>query len=177
MGFTAGNGEPVLCCIIITSDSKKGIPNNWLTGINITKINNDFVLTNNNDNALLDTLGIAGGVAGGGPRCRFRDVDVPCFVQYSPHGGLTPTILTNCLRRMDELHLFPRVNGKTPLLLLDGHNSRFNLLFLQYLQSDNHPWFCCIGLPYGTHMCQVGDSPAQNGNFKHYKQEFKDILI
>jgi hypothetical protein len=103
--------------------------------------------------------------------------DVPCLIQYSPHGGITPTILTNCLRRMDELNLFPRVDNKKPFLLLDGHDSRFDLQFLSYIRDPNHPWSACIGLPYGTHLWQVGDSNAQNGNYKHFEQLFKDILL
>jgi hypothetical protein len=38
MGFTAAAGEPVMCVVIFTSDSKKGIPTSWLTGIDIRKI-------------------------------------------------------------------------------------------------------------------------------------------
>jgi hypothetical protein len=176
MGFTAGNGQPVMCCVIMTSDSNKGIPNSWFTGIDITKIDKNFELTDDN-NEMINTLKCAGGVAGGGPRCSFRNKEVPCFVQYSPHGGITPTILTNCLKQMDALNLFPREFGKKPFLLLDGHDSRFDLQFLRYIRDADHPWCVCIGLPYGTHLWQVGDSPAQNGNFKNYEQQFKDILL
>jgi hypothetical protein len=42
MGFTAATGEPVTCIVIFTSGSQKGIPNSWLTSIDITKINNGF---------------------------------------------------------------------------------------------------------------------------------------
>jgi hypothetical protein len=117
------------------------------------------------------------GAVSGGPTCTFNNVTVPCFVQYSPHGGITPKIFTNCLRRMDQLHLFPRCNGKMPFLLLDGHDTRFDLQFLQYIRDEAHPWSPCIGLPYGTHLWPVGDSNAQNGNFKHYKREYKDMLL
>jgi hypothetical protein len=28
------------------------------------------------------------------------------------------------------------------------------------------PWTCCIGVPYGTSVWQLGDSAEQNGTFK-----------
>jgi hypothetical protein len=176
MGFTAGNGELIMCCIIMSSDSNKGIRNSWVTGIDITKIDSNFELTNDN-NQMIESLKGENGVAGGGPRCFFRNTEVTCFVQYSPHGGITPTILTNCLRQMDALNLFPREFGKKPFLLLDGHDSRFDLQSLRYIRDAAHPWCVCIGLPYGTHLWQVGDSPAQNGNFKNFEQRFNDILL
>jgi hypothetical protein len=117
------------------------------------------------------------GAVSGGLSCMYKNTIVPCLVQYSGHGGITPTILTNCLRKMDLLQLFPRENGKKPFLLLDGHDSRFDIEFLKYIRDDNHPWSVCIGLPYGTHLWQVGDSNAQNGNYKHFEREYKDILV
>jgi hypothetical protein len=176
MGFTAATGEPVMCCIIFSSESTKGIPNSWVTGIDKTKIDASFAIPEDEEE-LIEKVKESGSFAGGGPICKFRGVDVPCFVQYSPHGGITPLILTGCLRRMDELKLFPRVDGKRPFLLLDGHDSRFDLRYLNYIRDEEHPWFCCIGLPYGSHLWQVGDSPAQNGSYKNYEQEFKDTLL
>jgi hypothetical protein len=123
----------------------------WLTGIDITKIDRNFPVPkedNNDDNGeFIDAIKKVGPVAGGGPRCHFHGIDVPCFVQNSPHGGITPTILTNCLRRMDELKLFPRDDGIKPFLLLDSHDSRYDFHFLTYIRDPEHPWCCCIGLP------------------------------
>jgi hypothetical protein len=164
MGFTSGDGKPIMCCIIFSSESQRGIPKNWITGIDITKISIDFVIPDN-DIDLISSIKDVGSIAGGGPRCRFRDVDVPCMVQYSSHGGITGKLLTNCLRKMDELKLFPRVDNKLPFLLVDGHDSRYDKEFLEYIHGEDHMWCCCIGLPYGTHLWHVGDSPAQNGNF------------
>jgi hypothetical protein len=150
MGFTAATGVPVMCIDILTSNSQKGIQ----TGIDITQIDNDFENPENIDE-LVDNLRGKGKVAGGGPRCNFRGIDVPCLVQYSLHGGITPTILINCLKLMDDLKLFPRVDNKKPFVLLDGHDSRFNLEFLKYIRDDSHPWSICIGVSYGTHLWQL----------------------
>jgi hypothetical protein len=137
MGFTAAIGEPVMCCIVMTSDSKKGVPSTWYTGIDITKINSNFVLPEDEEEMMVNLR--QAGMVSGGPSCLFKNINVPCLVQFSPHGGLTPEILTNCLRKMDLLGLFPRDDGKKPFLLLDGHDSWFNLLFLKYIRDDNHP--------------------------------------
>ena len=46
MGFSAGsNGEHVMCCVIMTRESKKGIPTCWITGRDIMKIDETFVYT------------------------------------------------------------------------------------------------------------------------------------
>jgi hypothetical protein len=63
-----------------------------------------------------------------------------------------------------------------PFLLLDGHASRFDLIFLQYINQPETKWNCSIGLPSGTSYWQVGDSSKQNRLFKmalvRAKQEF-----
>ncbi len=49
---------------------------------------------------------------------------------------------------------------------MDGHRSRFELPFLEYVVNEEHPWAVCIGVPYGTHIWQVADSLELNGAFK-----------
>ena len=79
---------------------------------------------------------------------------------------------------MDEIDLFPRMpDGPNPFLLLDGHGSRFELPFMEYINQPETMWFVCIGVPYGTSYWQVGDSPEQNGCFKMKKTEAKEILV
>jgi hypothetical protein len=51
-------------------------------------------------------------------------------------------------------------------LLYDGHGSRFEEPFLEYTLESNRSWTCCIGVPYGTSVWQLGDSAEQNGTFK-----------
>ena len=52
-----------------------------------------------------------------------------------------------------------------PALIVDGHGSRLELPFVRYINDPNHTWVCCIGVPYGTALWQVGDAPEQNGAF------------
>jgi hypothetical protein len=70
------------------------------------------------------------------------------------------------LETIDKHNVMDRTNAKQPVLLLDGHHSRFELPFLHYIHDDNHPWTVCLGVPYGTHIWQVADSPEMNGSFK-----------
>jgi hypothetical protein len=79
---------------------------------------------------------------------------------------------------MDEIDLFPRTpDGPNPFLLLDGHGSRFELPFMEYINQPETMWCVCIGVPYGTSYWQVGDSPEQNGCFKMKNTEAKEILV
>jgi len=78
---------------------------------------------------------------------------------------------------MDELDLFPRSPQLMPFLLMDGHGSRFDLEFLQYINNKDHEWSVCIGVPYGTHLWQVGDAASMNGTFKIGITKAKEELL
>ena len=62
-------------------------------------------------------------------------------------------------------------------MLLDGHQSRFDLGFLKYINNKETAYTVCIGVPYGTSYWQVGDSTQQNGCFKMYQSKFKEWLV
>jgi hypothetical protein len=71
------------------------------------------------------------------------------------------------LKHLDDLQVFPRKDdGPTPFSLLDGHHSRMELPFMDYIHDPLHKWVVCIGVPYATHLWQVADSSEQNGSFK-----------
>jgi hypothetical protein len=83
-------------------------------------------------------------------------------VTCSENGSITSQLLTNMLSKMDGYCLFDRSNGTNPFLLCDGHGSRFEEPFLEYNLESNMPWTCCIGVPYGTSVWQLGDSVEQS---------------
>jgi hypothetical protein len=60
---------------------------------------------------------------------------------------------------------------------LDGHGSRFDLEFLECINSEEIKWHVNIGLPYGTSYWQVGDSTEQNGCFKMALSKAKQELV
>ncbi len=80
------------------------------------------------------------------------------------------------LRHIDTCLEWDRTEA-TPFLLLDGHGSRFELPFLDYVNSPETKWTVCIGVPYGTNLWQVGDSTQQNGAYKSRLTLEKQILL
>jgi hypothetical protein len=74
-------------------------------------------------------------------------------------------ILRDAFKKIDVALTFDRTEAMS-FLLLDGHRSCFQPPFLDYITVEDMKWTVCIGVPYGTHVCQVGDSSKQNGAFK-----------
>ncbi len=58
------------------------------------------------------------------------------------------------LTYLDSLDLFDRSTGLKPFLILDGHESWFELEFLECINKEEHKWCVNIGLPYGTSYWQ-----------------------
>ena len=159
LGFTALSGEPVLCLIVI-SGVRQHL--NIETGIDPSKP----VTGNVRDKEFIDKNFGPGKLFPGGPICHFRGKDIPCLVRWSPKGSITSQILADALAHIDSYSVFRRDTGKVPFLLLDGHNSRFDIPFLEYITTEAHKWTVCIGVPYGTAIWQVADSKEQNGSYK-----------
>ena len=166
-----------MCVVIFPSENEKTIPSNWITGIDITKLPAGVDVESHDQIQYLEQNSGPGKAFPGGPECDVGGKKVPCFVTSSPHGGITGEILAATLRRMDQLELFERSGAVKPFLLLDGHSSRFEIEFLEYISDPAHPWAVCIGVPYGTHLWQVADSSEQNGCFKIFEVEAKERLL
>ena len=165
LGFTAGNGEPVLCVIIFASET---LTVEERLGVDI------HAASPEDDRMFCQDHYDPGKYFPGGPKCKFRGIDVPCYVSCSSKGSITSKILADVLRGLDVRNIFPRNdNSPTPFLLLDGHGSRLELPFLEYVNDPKHKWVVCIGCPNGTSLWQVGDSAEQNGCFKMYCSEMK----
>ena len=115
----------------------------------------------------------------GGPKCVFKGKEVPCFVRFCDKGGMSGEILKEIFETLDDLELFKkdREEGKIPFMLLDGHQSRFDLDFLRYINTYPHRWNVCIGVPYGTAFWQVGDSSKQNGCFNINLSQVKAAML
>jgi len=99
--------------------------------------------------------------------CVLNGKHVPTLCCCSESGSITAELLVRMLAQMGSLESFDRSDGINPVLILDGHGSRFDCSFLEYINSPLTPWSVCIGVPYGTSYWQeVGDSLEQNGSFK-----------
>ena len=112
-----------------------------------------------------------------GPTCTYNGKEIPCLVYGSPHGGITGPILVSVLAEFDARDIFPRVMGITPTLVVDGHQSRLDREFLNYINDNNHRWKVCLGVPYATSLWQVGDSSEQNGAAKQEWYREKDRFL
>jgi hypothetical protein len=64
----------------------------------------------------------------------------------------------------------------THQILIDGHGSRFDKDFLIYINEPKTKWVVVLGLPYGTHVWQVGDAIEQNGAFKNGWRKGLELL-
>ena len=81
------------------------------------------------------------------------------------------------LKYLDELEVFDQSTGLSPFLILDGHGSRFELEFLEYINTCETKWKVNIGLPNDTSYWQVGNSMEQNGCFKMALSKAKQKLV
>lgn len=78
----------------------------------------------------------------------FRQEVVPCFVTCTPKEGITSMVLGDMLKRMENVDLFPpKLGGQLPFLLLNEHNSNFQLHFLEYVNNQQYCLVVYIGLP------------------------------
>jgi hypothetical protein len=176
LGLTALSGEPIMCVVIIDQKREDIL---LRTGVDVSEhvIFDDSIKESDDKyQYLLNNLG-PGKQYPGGPSCIFNGKEIPCMVELSPGGGMTGKILTNIFKTLDELQVFERTNGKRPFILLDGHATRFDCEFLNYVNDDQHRWSVCIGVLYGTSLWQVGDSVYQNGRFKIRVTLYKEQLL
>lgn len=172
IGLTALNGEPVMCIIIIEGKERKievemGL--DYSVPWDGSPDDADFILKNTGPGKRFP----------GGPTCHFRGKDIPCLVRMSESGGINEHILVDIFKTLDHYEVFhdARKQGKTPLVMLDGHDSRFRLPFVQYINNENTKYCVTIGVPYGTSYWQVGDSVEQNGCFKMATYRAKDQIL
>ncbi|KAL3804780.1 hypothetical protein ACHAW5_001887 [Stephanodiscus triporus] len=170
--FTSASGEAV-CCVIIFQ-GKGGVPATWRTGVDhsvtpILAVDGEFHLELNFGE---------GKYYPGGPTCKYNGKFVDSLVFTSESGGITAEILVEILTYFDSIDLFPRVpGGPIPFLIVDGHQTRLDPIFVEYINDSNHTWKVCLGVPYATSLWQVGDASEQNGMVKsEWYREKKQLL-
>ena len=179
IGLTGLDGKPAMCIIIFAGKQRNILME---TGVDTSLFRNpgDLDLESELDDLHFFNENYGDGkLFPGGPTCLFKGKEIPCMVRYSTGGGITPEILTDILRTLDKLGVFEkeREEGIRPFLLLDGHQSRFSVTFLEYITDPDHPWKVCIGVPYGTAIWQIGDSVHQNGRYKIRTSMRKKLIL
>ena len=93
LGFTASNDKTVICAIIFASqtlsfEERLGI--DISTPMPTTETNIMFSMKYHR----------LGTCFPGGPRCMFRDCEIPCYICHSPKGSITSELLTEMLRQI-----------------------------------------------------------------------------
>jgi hypothetical protein len=66
--------------------------------------------------------------------------------------AITSKALTDMLRYMDKLEICDRSDGVPPMVILDGHNSRFGSDYLDYCNNEKHVWTPMLGVPDATNL-------------------------
>ncbi len=148
--FVSGTGDAVMCAIVFKSEQQVSeIPLSQ-------KLGSDITVTDLEDKKL---------VMSGGPTCSYNGKIIPPFFGTSAKISITSQLLVDMLKFIDQCGIHDR-SIATPFLLLDGHHSRLMLPFIRYINDENRKWCCCIGIPYATHICQVGDASSLIGTLK-----------
>ena len=179
LGLTRLDGEALMCVVIIQGKKRDVMTESGIDW-SALKDRDDIPNIANGDEAefFQNNFG-EGNLFPGGPSCYYKGINVPAFVTFTEGGGINGEILTKIFQRLDRLHVYDedRKKGQIPFVLLDGHQSRFDLGFLEYINADEHKWNVCLGVPYGTAVWQVADSSEQNGLFKMLLGEKKKELF
>ena len=150
-GLTSLNGNPVMCIIIFAGKRKQVI---YKTGMGIFckqhgEVSDKYNFKNNSGKGKQYPMG---------PTHIFQGKEVPCLTRWSPNSSITFKILIAIRVTLDKVGCPNHSNGHKPFLLVDGHNSHFQLNFLRYAIEPTHKWAVYIDVPYGNALRQVGDS-------------------
>ena len=167
LGLTTLNGTPLMCVVIFEGKERNVFVESGIDPFHPLYDSFEGDVASSNFGTFEDNYG-PGKLFPGGPVCTFEGTSIPTMVRYSERGSITNEILTDILRTIDKTKIYQpyREQGAIPFLLVDGHQSRFSMEFLEYITDPSHLWKVSIGVPYGTSLWQVGDSYQQNGRFK-----------
>lgn len=151
------SGQAVMCVLIIDGVERNSFVE---SGVDIFQVDESILQDDISTDEFVANYG-KGKAFPGGPDCHFRGKTIPCMVRMKKGVSVDEFILTDIFRTLDELGLYSdlQAQGIQPVVILDGHQSRFKLPFLQYITADETRWRCCIGVPYGTALWQVNDAP------------------
>jgi hypothetical protein len=143
LGFTAVNGHPVMCAIIIAA-SKLRVTD--VTGFNLLSTDGEDVIDGDMSGLAKEIEEMKDEHSNSidrmfpfGRTYTFNGILVPTFVTCSKNGSIRSQLLTNMLKRMDDLMLLDRSDGCNPFLLCGGHGSRFEEPLLEYTLESNIP--------------------------------------
>jgi hypothetical protein len=129
--FTAATSEPIMVTVILKLDkSRDMIPLNWSMGLDYLKTKQSADVGRDLDNiALMQENKDA---MCRGPTCIFFGKKLPCHVNMSSNMSIPSKMHAEMLSVIDRSGVLGRLSGLLePFLLLDGHHSQYELLFLE----------------------------------------------
>ena len=143
LGLTTFAGSPLMCVVII--QGKSCIPE-VETGIDTSV--EEYVGSYDDIYFMKKNKG-PGKAFPGGPSCTFKGQEIPCLVQFSESGGMTGEILLGIFKTLDYFEVFKedRKDGRTPFVLLDGHDTQFYLPFVEYVNKPDMKYAVSLGVP------------------------------
>jgi hypothetical protein len=87
-------------------------------------------------------------------------------------------MLVEILMWLDDNNVYEQdPGGPEPFLVLDGHESRLSVVFVDYITNPDHIWHVKLGIPHATSYWQVGDSSEQIGHFNQLLGNAKKDLV
>jgi len=131
LGLNLLTGEPLMCVVMIQGILIKA---DYWTGVDMLA---DTVVNEGNADFYKNNLD-PGNIFPGGPLSIVRGKVVPCMVRFQLKGGMPSIILKDILETLGDLNIFPRVDRLKPIFLVDGHGSRLELPFLDYVNNPEH---------------------------------------
>ena len=96
------------------------------------------------------------------PTYTYKGKTVHVLCHWSAECSFTSAILVDMFAVVDHFGIMDRSTSVQTFLLVDGHGSRFELPFLEYICDPLYLWAVCDNVPYGTTLWQLEDYPEQN---------------
>ena len=74
--------------------------------------------------------------------------------RWTPKGSIDRSILLEVVKNIDVISVYneEREEGLKYMLLIDAHDNRFNVYFLEYINNPVAEWAVYIGVTYGTSL-------------------------
>ena len=125
IGLTAATGETVLCIWILAAKS--------LIVTDVKRFYYRTIIPYDSSKTTEENMG-EGKAITGLPVWKFRGELIPGLMCMSPKGSISSKIVTEAIKYLDQINVFERhQDGPSPFGLLDGHGSRLQLPFLEYI--------------------------------------------
>ena len=87
-----------------------------------------------------------------GPTCNYCGKEMPYLYDWSEKESMIAKMWENIIKTLGLLEIVSCLTDINPVLLLDGHGSRFGLIFLSYVNDPAYLWFAMINVSYGSSM-------------------------